>query len=92
MTGEQAYRNGNAHLYLSGSDEFRSEYKEAFDADLPASYDDLSREVAFDQHYFDDIEPAYKAMERAKDIAARNTAVNILMLALGFVLCWAVTR
>lgn len=141
--GQDAFIEGDAHLYLDGSDDFKAGYKDRFDAHLPESYHDGSgwfAEVAWDQHYaneiervldsdlspeivyqpttqelYDELAPDFSpealyeragrvlgtpkfdqsfaeiAEDAAKRIAMKNLAVQIVMLALGFLGGYLVT-
>ena len=56
--GREAYLNGDGHLYLSGSQDFKDGYREAFDEDNVQAHDNsgFRAEAAWDQHYFHEID------------------------------------
>lgn len=91
--GQDAFIDGDAHLYNSGSEEFKQGYKDRFDAHIPESYHEGSgfyAEVAWDQHVQDEIEAfdqsaAFASIyeEQAKRLAYKQLSMQVAAFLIG---------
>lgn len=92
--GQDAFIDGDAHLYNSGSEEFKQGYKDRFNAHIPESYHEGSgfyAEVAWDQHVQDEIEAfdqsaAFASIheEQAKRLAYKQLTMQVAAFLCGF--------